>query len=305
MGNVSPRPTNKLNMFVTEINDFSFNMTSNVAQIAQQNIIVDQVQNVFLSLGTIENCTINITQDAQVFASQTVAFRNMFTNPRDFINKVTKGPNSIIEQMLRSTSAVMQDFLEQARQVFNIPADNNTNVKAQLRGKFVNIVKTRIDRNSLQKATQNLFVSQEQTVKILSNFCKNSKIDISQSLLVTASQNAVFEVLENSVLNDTDMKRTLRQFNGDYAIGLLDSNMDAGASIPDACYNLEKKTNVPIPCPPCEGCIITEPQLNVVEVEKLVSKDLVFQAWFIYTSITIFILILLFLFYLKIKSKKN
>jgi hypothetical protein len=305
MGNITPRPTNRLNMFVTEVNDISFNLSSNVAQVATQNVVIEQVQNVIIGFNLLDNCNINITQSTQADISQTVAFRNMFTNPRDFINKMTKGPNSLVEQILKSQSQVMKDFLDAAKDAFNVPSGSDDEVIKTLRGKFITSIKSNINRQSLQMSTQNIFVSQQQSAQIIGNICKNSNINILQELLIKTSQNAIFEVLENSLTNDIKIRQCLRKLNGDYDVGLLDSNMDAGAKIPDACYNLNPIRDVMVPCPPCEGCVVEAPQLKVVTVEKILDKNLVFQAWFLYSSLVFFLGILLFLFYVKISKNKK
>jgi hypothetical protein len=305
MGNISPRPTNRLNMFVTVVNDISFNLTSNVAQIATQNVIIEQVQDVILGFNLLDNCNINITQVTDADVSQTVAFKNMLTNPRDFVNKMTRGPNSLVEQVLNSQSEVMKDFLKAAETAFKISSGDKDTVRKNLKASFITTIKSNINRNSLQMATQNIFVSQQQSVKIFGDICRNSTINILQQLLIKTTQNAVFEVLENSLTNDIKIRQCLRQLNGDYDKGLLDSNMDEGAIIPSVCYNLNPIKDVMVPCPPCEGCNIDAPQLKVIEVEKIISKDLVFQAWFLYVTIIFFFSVLLFLLYVKLKRNKT
>jgi hypothetical protein len=52
-------------------------------------------------------------------------------------------------------------------------------------------------------------------------------------------------------MEDPEMRLAVREFNGDYNPKLL-NELDAGAKIPDACFNSAKTVRVPAPCPPCD-----------------------------------------------------
>lgn len=237
MGNtISRRPTNKLNMLVEETKDFSFNLTQNISQAAEQTIVSAQSQQVELQLGKLEGCTINISQSANIMAKQEAMFKAVFTNPRELIRKICVGPDSILEQAFASQSKVMRQFLDSAKTQLGANSDQN------LKLKMTNILKINIDQNSIQRCSQNIFTSQDQKVKILGNICKDSKIRIAQDLIISAAQDCFFEVTQNALMEDPAMRRAVREFNGDYSQGYADDQLDAGAKIPDACFNTGKIT---------------------------------------------------------------
>jgi hypothetical protein len=237
MGNtVASRPKNKINMLIEETQDFSFNLTQNISQTAEQTIVSAQEQNVTFDIKKLEGCRIDITQSANIMAKQDAIFKAVFTNPRELIRKICVGPDSILEQAFASQSKVMKDFLECAKKQTGANTDQN------LKLKMTNILKMNIDQNSIQKCSQNIFTSQTQRAFILGNICKDSKIRIAQDLIVDAAQNCFFEVTQNALMEDPAMRRAVREFNGDYQDGYLDDQTDAGSKIPDACFNTGKIT---------------------------------------------------------------
>ena len=246
MGNVSSRqPTNKLNLLVEETKDFSFNISSNISQQAEQMILTSQSQTVNINLESIQGCTIEVGQSANIMAKQTAVFKAVFTNPRELLKQLTSGPNSLLGQAMNSSSTVMQDFLNTANKTLG------TNNNADLRAKMTTILKVNIDQNSIQKCSQNIFTNQEQRVNILGKMCKDSKIKISQTTIVDAAQDCMFEIAQNALMEDPAMRLAVREFNGDYNPALL-NELDASAKLPDACFNAAKTVRVPVPCPPCE-----------------------------------------------------
>lgn len=234
MGNTTARPTNKLNLLVEEVQDFSFNLSQNISQAAEQNIVVSQEQNVTLGLGKLEGCEINITQSANIMANQTALFKAVFTNPRELIRKLAVGPDSILQQAMNSKSKVMSDFMNIAKQKFGVNDDAN------LQAKITNILKINIDQNSIQRCSQDIFTNQSQRVTILGSICKDSRIKIGQDLVVVAAQSCFFDVTQNALMEDPTMRVAVREFNGDYQAGYLNDQLDAGASIPPACFNTGK-----------------------------------------------------------------
>jgi len=246
MGNVSSRqPTNKLNLLVEETKDFSFNISSNISQQAEQMILTSQSQTVNINLESIQGCTIEIGQSANIMAKQTAVFKAVFTNPRELLKQLTSGPNSLLGQAMSSSSTVMQDFLNTAKKTLG------ANSNADLRSKMTTILKVNIDQNSIQKCSQNIFTNQEQRVNILGKMCKDSKIKISQTTIVDAAQDCMFEIAQNALMEDPAMRLAVREFNGDYNPALL-NELDASAKLPDACFNAAKTVRVPLPCPPCD-----------------------------------------------------
>jgi hypothetical protein len=236
MGNSTSRPTNKLNMLVEETKDFSFNLTQNISQAAEQTIVSAQSQQVTLQIEKLEGCKIDITQSANIMAKQEAMFKAVFTNPRELIRKICVGPDSILEQAFSSQSKVMRQFLDSAKKQMGANSDQN------LKLKMTNILKINIDQNSIQRCSQNIFTSQDQKVSILGKLCKDSKIRIAQDLIISAAQDCFFEVTQNALMEDPSMRRAVREFNGDYSQGYMDDQLDAGAKIPDACFNTGKIT---------------------------------------------------------------
>jgi hypothetical protein len=237
MGNtVASRPRNKVNLLVEETQDFSFNLTQNISQTAEQTIVSAQSQNITFDIKKLEGCRIDITQSANIMAKQDAIFKAVFTNPRELIRKICVGPDSILEQAFASQSKVMKNFLECAKRQTGANTDQN------LKLKMTNILKLNIDQTSIQKCSQNIFTSQDQRATILGNICKDSTIRIAQDLIINAAQDCFFEVTQNALMEDPAMRRAVREFNGDYQDGYLDDQIDAGAKIPDACFNTGKIT---------------------------------------------------------------
>lgn len=297
MGNtVASRPKNKLNLLIEETQDFSFNLTQNISQTAEQTIVSAQEQNVIFNISELRNCRVDITQSANIMAKQDAIFKAVFTNPRELIRKICVGPDSILEQAFASQSKVMKKFLECAKNQTGANTDQN------LKLKMINIIKMNIDQTSIQKCSQNIFTSQTQRVKILGDLCEDSTIRIAQDLIVTAAQNCFFEVTQNALMEDPAMRRAVREFNGDYQEGYMnDQQTDAGAKIPDACFNTGKITyrNVNTPGTPMasfSGFTATEPvsldekkcyesDKKEIQVLKTMNKILFFLIIFLIISI--------------------
>lgn len=236
MGNTTARPTNRLNLLIQEVQDFSFNLSQNISQIAEQSIVSVQTQDVEIGIGQLQGCQIDITQSGKIMAKQEGLFKAVFTNPRELIKKIAIGPDSILQQAMDSKSKVMQDFLNVAKD--KLGAETNSDLQLKL----TNILKIHIDQNSIQRCSQNIFTSQTQKVKILGEICKESKIRVAQDLIISAAQDCFFEVTQNALMEDPTMRSAVREFNGDYANGYLDDQLDAGAKIPEACFNTGKIT---------------------------------------------------------------
>jgi hypothetical protein len=83
--------------------------------------------------------------------------------------------------------------------------------------------------------------------------CKNSKIKITQEAVVDAFQNVLFTVMNDSVMSSPNMRRAVRQFNGEYNPNELDNEIDKGVKLPDSCFPTDKD-NTELTCPPCEDC---------------------------------------------------
>ena len=231
MGNSTSRPTNKLNMLVEETKDFSFNLTQNISQAAEQTIVSAQSQQVILQIDKLVGCKIDITQSANIMAKQEAMFKATFTNPRELIRKICVGPDSILEQAFSSQSKVMKQFLDSAKNQLGANSDQN------LKLKMTNILKINIDQNSIQRCSQNIFTSQDQKVAILGSICKDSKIRIAQDLIISAAQDCFFEVTQNALMEDPAMRSAVREFNGDHTQGYMDDQLDAGAKIENNEYN--------------------------------------------------------------------
>lgn len=231
MGNSTSRPTNKLNMLVEETKDLSFSLSQNISQIAEQTVVSTQKQDVVINLEQLQGCKIDITQNMNIVANQTALFKAVFTNPRELINRLTKGPNSMLEKATSSTSPIMKDFINIAKTKLQAGTD------ADLKAKITMIFKVNIDQNSIQKCSQNIFTNQEQRVTILGKLCKDSNIKIAQDMAVVAAQDCFFEIVQNALMEDPTMRVAVRDFNGDYDKGLTDEQLDAGVNLTPACFN--------------------------------------------------------------------
>jgi hypothetical protein len=295
MGNISSRPTNRLGVLIEETKDFSFNLSSNISQVAEQNIVASQSQNVEISVSELENCPITITQNMTILASQIAVFKAVFTNPTELVKMLTKGRNSMLEQSINSNSPVMQDFVSTMKDKFKTPTNS------AFRAKITSIFKANIDQNSIQRCTQNIFTNQEQRVKILGEKCKDSKITIAQDMVIDAAQNCVFEVTMNALMEDPTMRMAVRQFNGDYDKGFLNEQLDAGARIPDVCFNANKTVYRTDPCSSQSSG--SNPTSNVSSTYKssTISSDK--KKFPIVILYTIIILILIIFYYYYVYKK--
>ncbi len=303
MGNtISRRPTNKLNMLVEETKDFSFNLTQNISQAAEQTIVSAQSQQVELQLGKLEGCTINISQSANIMAKQEAMFKAVFTNPRELIRKICVGPDSILEQAFASQSKVMKQFLDSAKKQLGVSSGANSDQNLKL--KMTNILKINIDQNSIQRCSQNIFTSQDQKVKILGNICKDSKIRIAQDLIISAAQDCFFEVTQNALMEDPAMRRAVREFNGDYSQGYMDDQLDAGAKIPDACFNTGKIT-VKNPNSPSLPGLASSAGITDINDCDVIQKEMK-KLRTMNTILLILVIILIFsMFFIFYKSKQK
>jgi len=301
MGNSTSRPTNKLNMLVEEIQDFSFNMTQNISQTAEQTIVAAQDQNVTIQIEQLKGCKIDITQSANIMAKQEAMFKAIFTNPRELIRKICVGPDSILEQAFKSQSEVMKKFLESSKKQLGVDSDQN------LKLKMTNILKVNIDQNSVQRCSQNIFTSQTQRVYLLGKLCENSKIRIAQDLIISAAQECFFEVTQNALMEDPAMRRAVRDFNGDYSQGYMDDQLDAGVKMPDACFNTGKITyRNPTSGPPSasSGGLASSSSVEGVmdcdTLEKEIKKLRIMNTIFL-----IVVIILIVMFFIFFKSKQQ
>jgi hypothetical protein len=296
MGNISSRTTNKIELLSEEVNDFSFNVTNEIAQTASQNVTVVQRQNVNLGINKLLNCNINITQEADIAVSQYAEFSTVLVNPRELLRYYVLSPNSIYNQALKSNSIIMKDFMSTARAAFGVKADEKD---IKLKNKITNILKTNLSTNSIQSCSQNIFVIQTQNVSISGQECTDSNINIVQSLVLRAAQSCFFEMFQNALLKDPTFRRAVREFNGDYDKGLTDENLDAGAKIPDACF-LGQEPDIRVrACPPCEKCII--PDVSYVPSDF---QTVVFKAWFVYGTLLIILLLMVIIAVVKLRNNK-
>lgn len=249
MGNVpSTAPTNKLKVLTQEFNDFSANISSRITMEATQQVAVNQTQNIVINNASFEGCEFEAGQKAQVVAKQVAVFKAALSNPKQVVKQLAEGPNSMFGQAVNSTSSVMKDFLANARQAMGT-ADN-----VSLQKQVSNIVRMNVNQETIMKAVQRVSVNQEQNILMDSFTCKNSKIKITQEAVVDAFQNVLMNVMNDSVMSDPRMRRAVRQFNGEYNPSSLDSEIDKGVKLPDACFTEnDNSTNQPT-CPPCEDC---------------------------------------------------
>jgi hypothetical protein len=249
MGNVpSTAPTNKLKILTSEFNDFSANISSRITMEASQQIAVNQVQNIVINNAQFDGCKFDASQKSDVTAKQVAVFKAVLSNPKQVVKRLTEGPNSMFGQAVNSTSSVMKDFLANARQAMGSP-DN-----ASLQKQVSNIVRINVNQETIMRATQRIAVNQEQNIMMDTFTCINSQIKITQEAVVDAFQNVLMNVMNDSVMSDPRMRRAVRQFNGEYNPSNLDSEIDKGVKIPDACFTDKNSSENEITCPPCEDC---------------------------------------------------
>jgi hypothetical protein len=248
MGNVpSSAPTKKLKVLNEEFNDFSANISSRISMEATQAIAVNQTQNIVINNSTFKGCDVGVSQKAQVTAKQVAVFKATLSNPKQVVKQIAEGPNSMFGQAMKSTSPVMKDFLANARQSMG------TGDNVELQKKLTNIVRINVNQESIMRATQKVAVNQTQNVFLDGSICEGGKITIDQSAVVDAFQNVIFTVMNDSVMSDPNMRRAVRQFNGEYNPNELDNELDKGVKLPESCFSQGKDNAMPT-CPPCEDC---------------------------------------------------
>ncbi len=248
MGNVpSSTPTKKMKILNEEFNDFSANVSARISMEATQAIAVNQTQNIVINNAQFEGCDFEAGQKADVTAKQVAVFKAVLSNPRQVVKQIAEGPNSMFGQAMQSTSPVMKDFLANARQ--SMGAGDNV----ELQKKLTNVVRINVNQESIMRATQKIAVNQTQNVMMDGFSCKNSKIKITQEAVVDAFQNVLFTVMNDSVMSSPNMRRAVRQFNGEYNPNELDNEIDKGTKLPDSCFP-QDQDNVDLKCAPCEDC---------------------------------------------------
>jgi len=292
MGNVTPRPTKRLEMLTEEMNDFSANVVSSVNMEASQNVVVNQEQNIIIKNSSFEGCDFKASQEADVTVKQIATFKVFLSNPKQVLKKLTQGPNSLFGQAFSSTSPVMNKFLQDAQNAFGA-AD-----AATLRQKMTNIMKININQNAIMKATQSVMVNQTQNVFMEGIKCVNSKINITQKAVVNVMQNVMMQVVMNAMASNPQFRQAVRSFNGDYDKELLDENIDEGTQLPEACMSDLTPSSRAEGCSDCEDCPICEPPkpctVNVPDC-----KEYVLNAQLLYSFAGIFLFLILFVIILK------
>lgn len=266
MGNITSNPTNKLGLLIEESKDFSFKLSSNISQVAEQNIVANQSQYVEINMSELQNCPITITQNMSIMANQIAVFKAVFSNPAELVKMLTKGRNSMLEQAIGSNSPVMKDFVSIMKDKFKTPTNSS------FRAKITSIFKANIDQNAIQRCSQNIFTNQEQRVKIIGEKCKDSKITIAQDMVLDAAQSCTFEITMNALMEDPTMRMAVREFNGDYNKGFLNEQLDAGAKIPDVCFNAGKTVYRTDPCSSSQSTP-TSPSSNPSNLSSSVYKS--------------------------------
>jgi len=249
MGNVpSSAPTKKMKILNEEFNDFSANISARISMEATQQIAVNQTQNIVINNAQFNNCEFEVGQKAEVTAKQVAVFKAVLSNPKQVVKQIAEGPNSMFGQAMKSSSPVMKDFLANARQ--SMGAGDNV----ELQKKMTNIVRINVNQESIMRATQKIAVNQTQNVMMDGFKCEpGSKIKITQEAVVDAFQNVLFTVMNDSVMSSPNMRRAVRQFNGEYNPAELDNEIDKGVKLPDSCFPTDKD-NTELTCPPCEDC---------------------------------------------------
>jgi hypothetical protein len=257
--NISTRsPTKKLEILSDEVKDFSATITNNVIAEASQNIVVNQTQNIIIQNSTFDNCSLEASQEAKVIAKQIASFKVLLASPKQVLKKLADGPNSILGQAFSSNSSIMKDFINTAKEAYNIQGeDSDISLKQRLK----TIMKMNISQSSIAKATQNIFVNQTQNINLNNISCSNNgSLKFDQKVVIDSLQQIMFSIAQNSLSNDPTFRRAVRNFNGDYNNNLSDEQIDEGTTLPDVCFDKPQPPSREISCPNCEDCPICPPQ---------------------------------------------
>jgi hypothetical protein len=258
---------------------------------ATQQIAVNQTQNIVINNAQFEGCDFEAGQKAEVTAKQVAVFKAVLSNPKQVVKQIAEGPNSMFGQAMKSTSPVMKDFLANARQ--SMGAGDNV----ELQKKLTNIVRINVNQESIMRATQKIAVNQTQNIMMDGFSCKNSKIKITQEAVVDAFQNVLFTVMNDSVMSSPNMRRAVRQFNGEYNPNELDNEIDKGVKLPDSCFPTDKDNNE-LTCPPCEDCGAC-PEPPPCRVSCPSCQDYILNANIFYGFFGIMFILFLFVILLK------
>ncbi len=129
--NISTRsPTKKLEILSDEVKDFSATITNNVIAEASQNIVVNQTQNIVIQNSSFDNCSVEARQEATIIAKQIASFKVLLASPKQVLKKLADGPNSILGQAFSSNSEIMRDFINTAKEAYNIQGpDSDVSLK--------------------------------------------------------------------------------------------------------------------------------------------------------------------------------
>jgi hypothetical protein len=293
MSNITTRPlSKKTEMLFEEMNDFSANITSTILAEASQNISVVQAQNIVIKNSTFTNCQLKFQQEAEITAKQIAVFKVFLSNPRQVLKKLTQGPNSMLGQMFNSTSPVMNEFLDTARN--NFKAETNID----LRQRLTNIMKMNISQTAITKATQNIMINQNQNVFMDNISCTSSGLNIDQKAVVNATQNVIVQIVMNSLSSNPQFRQSIRQFNGDYNKDLLNEEIDAGVEIPEVCMDDLKPTQRQSVCSECEKCPIC-PKPEPCSLTCPACSDYVLNGSLFYGVIGVFLILLLITIIIK------
>ena len=295
--NVSTRtPTKKLEILTEEVQDFSANISTNVMAEASQNIVVNQEQNIVINNAKFTRCNFAAQQKATVIATQIASFKVLLSNPKQILNKIAVGPNSIFGQAMNSNSQVMKDFLETAKDVYKIPSEGDSDMK--LRQKLTSIVKLNLSQKVVMKAVQNIFVNQKQNIFLNDIECTDGNFNFTQEVIVEALQNVMFTITQNVLANDPTFRRAVRKFNGDYNKNLNDEQIDEGTTLPDVCFDKPQTPSREASCPDCEDCPVCPPPQQC-NLECPTFDDFILKAKTLYYAAIGAVLLILFVLVLS------
>lgn len=300
MGNLlssSNIPTNKLSGLLDVTNDFSANVSQNISANVVQEIIVSQNQLIQIKDSTFKNCRFEASQDVNIMAKQVATFKAVLSKPKDVIRNIAQGPNSIFGQAFSSTNVLIKQFLDTAKSTFGSSDLND------LRGQFTNIVKINVNQSVINKAIQRVTVVQTQNV-LLDNFtCENSTVTIKQTAAIDAMQQVLSTIVIDALGSNPQFRQALRKFNGEYDQFYLESELDQGIHIPDACASDLLKVPRDTFCPPCEDC-----PPCVFKMDRCppppTCEDFVLSAKFFYGFLSITSVIIIILLIVKIIRRK-
>jgi hypothetical protein len=228
MGNTVPNPTAKLSYLYESFNDIVIqNMYSSMA-IAECEVTAFQNQKIIISDVSLNNCSLNINQYANVLCNLMAFFSQTFNNSSDETGQILAFISKTVESFTSSPDPVIAQFKDIADKTMknrSIDMDINTYLK--------NSIYKNINVQDFKSCRSNVFVVQDQDIQINQSKCVNGKIEIDQTAVVQDYAKCIMGGLMNAISAEPSFRDILRNFNNDIS-GAPDQVF---GEIPSICFN--------------------------------------------------------------------